>query len=244
LLREIVAGIRARTPRLEIGVRLSAFDSVPFKPNPALAEPGKLGPGMPEDFSQCLPYCYAFGVNPQNPLEIDLTETIAFLCQLESMDIRLVNLSAGSPYYNPHLQRPALYPPSDGYQPPEDPLVGVTRQIHVVKTLKAHFPNLILVGSGYSYLQEYLPQVAEHYLRNGHVDVVGIGRAVLSYPTMLADATEKGRLDPRLVCRTFSDCTTAPRNGLRSGCYPLDDYYRDFEDAPRLKAIKRVGGSG
>ena len=130
-------------------------------------------------------------MNPLNPVEYDLSETFQFLRLLESLGVRLVNLSAGSPYYNPHIQRPAIYPPSDGYQPPEDPLVGVARQINVVKQLKARFPNLILVGTGYSYLQEYLPHVAEHYVRNGHVDIVGIGRAVLSYPTMLADATSK-----------------------------------------------------
>ena len=121
--------------------------------------------------------------------------------------------------------------------------MGVARQINVVKQLKARFPNLILVGTGYSYLQEYLPHVAEHYVRNGHVDIVGIGRAVLSYPTMLADATTQGALQPRYICRTFSDCTTAPRNGLRSGCYPLDDYYKTFEDASKLKEVKKsVGG--
>jgi 2,4-dienoyl-CoA reductase-like NADH-dependent reductase (Old Yellow Enzyme family) len=243
LVREIVSGIREAVPGLEIGVRLSAFDLVPFKPNPDLAQPGKLGPGMPEDFSQSLPYRYAFGVNPQNPVEYDLAETFQFLALLESLGIKLVNLSAGSPYYNPHIQRPAIYPPSDGYQPQEDPLVGVARQINVVKQLKAKFPNLVLVGTGYSYLQEYLPHVAEYYVRNGHVDIVGIGRAVLSYPTMLADATTKGKLQTRYVCRTFSDCTTAPRNGLRSGCYPLDDYYKTFPDAPKLKEIKKsVGG--
>jgi NADPH2 dehydrogenase len=242
LVREIVAGIRAVAPKLEIGVRLSAFDLVPFKPNPDLAEPGKLGPGMPDDFSECLPYRYGFGVNQANPVEFDLAEPVEFLKILEGLGIKLVNLSAGSPYYNPHIQRPAIYPPSDGYQPPEDPLVGVARQINVVKQLKAYFPKLVFVGTGYSYLQEYLPHVAEHYVRHGHVDVVGIGRAVLSYPAMLADATSKGKLETKFVCRTFSDCTTAPRNGLRSGCYPLDDYYKTFADAPKLKEIKKSVG--
>jgi 2,4-dienoyl-CoA reductase-like NADH-dependent reductase (Old Yellow Enzyme family) len=243
LLRDIVAGIRAAVPRLEIGVRLSAFDLVPFKPDPALTRPGRLGPGIPEDYAHCLPYRYGFGVNPQNPVEYDLDEPLRFLELLERLGIRLVNLSAGSPYYNPHIQRPAIYPPSDGYQPPEDPLVGVARQINVVKQLKARCPNLVLVGSGYSYLQEFLPHVAEYYLRHGHVDVVGLGRAVLAYPTMLADATARGRLETRLVCRTFSDCTTAPRNGLRSGCYPLDDYYKNLEDAPKLKEAKKSVGT-
>jgi NADPH2 dehydrogenase len=244
LLREIVDGIRAVAPKLEIGIRLSAFDWVPFKPNPSLAEPGKLGPGMPEDFSHCLPYRYAFGINQNHPVEADLSETVQFLKMAEILGIKLINLTAGSPYYNPHIQRPAIYPPSDGYQPPEDPLVGVARQINVVKQLKAEFPNLILVGTGYSYLQEYLPHVAEYYLRNKHVDVVGIGRMALSYPALLADASSKGKVETRFICRTFSDCTTAPRNGLRSGCYPLDDYYKSFEDAPKLKEVKKATGAG
>jgi len=242
LFREIVDAVRIVAPNLEVGVRLSAFDFVPFKPNPELAEHGKLGPGMPEDYAHCLPYRYGFGVNQSNPVEYDLTETVQFLKLLESLGIQLVNLTAGSPYYNPHIQRPAIYPPSDGYQPPEDPLVGVARQINAVKQLKAQFPKLIMVGTGYSYLQEYLPHVAEHYVRSGHVDVVGIGRSVLSYPSMLAHATTRGNLEPRYICRTFSDCTTAPRNGLRSGCYPLDDYYKTFPDASKLKEIKKTIG--
>ena len=214
---------------------------MPFKPDPAQAKPGKLGPGIPEDFSDLLPYRYAFGVNQKNPVEYDLADTIEFLKLLEQLGIRLVNLSAGSPYYNPHIQRPAIYQPSDGYLPPVDTLVGVARQFNVTRELKAHFPKLIIVGTGYSYLQEYLPHVAEYYARNGHVDSVGLGRAVLSYPTMLADATAKGKLETRFVCRTFSDCTTAPRNGLRSGCYPLDDFYKNFEDAAKLKEAKKGG---
>ena len=45
---------------------------------------------------------------------------------------------------------------------------------------------------------------------------------VLAYPDIFTDALTKGRLEARRICRTFSDCTTAPRNGLISGCYPLD----------------------
>ena len=239
LLRDIVAAIRSAVPNIGIGVRLSAFDVVPYKPDPALSQPGTLGPGIPEDYSHCLPYRYGFGVNQQNPVEYDLTETIKFLELCRQLDIRLINLSAGSPYYNPHIGRPAGYPPSDGYQLLEDPLVGVARQINVVKQLKALFPDLILIGTGYSYLQEYLPQVAQHYLRNGHVDSVGIGRAVLSYPRMLADAVEGKKSETRLVCRTFSDCTSAPRNGLPSGCYPLDHFYKCTPEAPILKQIKK-----
>lgn len=241
ILREIVAGIRADGNPIELAVRLSAFDLVPFRPDPALSQPGKPGPGVPEDYSHCLPYGYAFGVNAANPIEPDLAEAAAFLALCVRLGIKIVNLSAGSPYYNPHIQRPAAYPPSDGYEPPEDPLVGVWRQIDAVRRLRVQAsPDLVLVGSAYSYLQEFLPHVAQAVVRAGWVDIVGIGRMVLAYPTVFADALARGELNRRTICRTFSDCTTAPRNGLMSGCYPLDEYYTRKSENQQLKELKKA----
>jgi 2,4-dienoyl-CoA reductase-like NADH-dependent reductase (Old Yellow Enzyme family) len=239
-LREIVAGIRGVAPELQIGVRLSAFDTVPFCPDPALSRAGQPGPGIPELPRECLPYRWGFGVNAENPLEMDLTEPIRFLELLRELNIRLVNLSAGSPYYTPHIQRPALYPPSDGYLPPENPLVGVARQMDAVRQLKQKFADLIIVGSGYTYLQDFLPYVAQAAVREGWTDCVGLGRMVLSYPEMPLDLLAGRPLTPKRVCRTFSDCTTGPRNGLPSGCYPLDAYYRGSEPGTRLKQIKNA----
>jgi len=167
-----------------------------------------------------------------------LTETIQFLTLLEDLKISLVNLTAGSPYYNPHIQRPALYPPSDGYQPAEDPLISVARQMNVTRELKRRFPNLIVLGTAYSYLQDYLPHVAQAAIREGWVDVVGMGRMILTYPELLHDASEGRVLEHKRVCRTFSDCTTAPRKGLPSGCYPLDPLYKNSEMAEKLKTAK------
>lgn len=240
-LREVVQGIRAEAPGLRIGVRLSAFDMIPFRPDPATSQPGKPGIGVPEPFDHLIPYRWGFGVNPNNPLEPDLTETVAFLKLLDELGIHLVNLSAGSPYYNPHIQRPALYPPSDGYQPPEDPLVGVARQMQAVRTLKAQFPTLVFVGTAYTYLQEYIPHVAQAAVREGWTDLAGLGRMMLAYPDLPRDVLEGKPLQTKRLCRTFSDCTTAPRNGLPSGCYPLDDFYKRSPLAQRLKAVKRQG---
>ena len=157
------------------------------------------------------------------------------------MGIRLLNLSAGSPFYNPHLLRPAAYPPSDGYQPAHDPLIDVVRQIHAVREIRARAPrDLIVVGSGYTYLQEYLPHVAQAVVREGWTDVVGMGRMVLSYPGILADATAGRPVVARGICRTFSECTTAPRNGLASGCYPLDPFYVARPEAQVLKELKKA----
>jgi 2,4-dienoyl-CoA reductase-like NADH-dependent reductase (Old Yellow Enzyme family) len=238
LLFSIIRGVKAEAPGLAIGVRISAFDSVPFQPNPDTAEAGKQGQGMPVPFAGLLPYFFGFGLNPNNPLESDLAETHRLLSDLESLGVTLINLSAGSPYYTPHLLRPAAYPPSDGYQPHEDPLISVARHLNSARELKRAHPGLLMVGSGYSYLQEFLPYVAQHYVREGFVDFVGMGRMVLSYPQQITDSIVNGASQRKLVCRTFSDCTTAPRNGLASGCYPLDEYYKRSEDARRLKEIK------
>jgi 2,4-dienoyl-CoA reductase-like NADH-dependent reductase (Old Yellow Enzyme family) len=236
-LREVVAGVRAEAPGLGVAVRVSAADWLPFCP-------GADGRGEPEppphrrDAYPTVPYPYAFGGDGTG-LGIDLTEPRAFLDLLETLGIRLVCISAGSPYYNPHLQRPALFPPSDGYLPPEDPLVGVARQLAITAELKHHRPSSVIVGSGYSYLQEWLPHVGQAVVRTGGADFVGLGRLALSYPEMPADVLAGRPLDRKRLCRTFSDCTTAPRNGLVSGCYPLDAFYKERPEARTLAQLKQ-----
>ena len=233
MLRDIVAAIRAAGNPIDLAVRLSAFDLVPFMPDPATSSPGHPGIGVPMPHAACLPYQYGFGVNPANPLAPDLAEAVRFVELCAELGVKIVNLTAGSPYYNPHIQRPAAYPPSDGYQPPEDPLVGVARQVQAVRELKARCPaGVVLVGTGYSYLQEYLPHMAQAVVREGWTDLVGMGRMVLSYPALFADALNRGTLTTKLICRTFSDCTTGPRKGLVSGCYPLDKYYAAKSERP------------
>lgn len=228
-LREIVAGIRSAAPGLDIGVRFSAFDFIAFRPGPDRV-------GEPEPWSG--PYPYAFGGDGTGT-GIDLTEPIAFMRQLVNLGVRLVCVTGGSPYYNPHIQRPALFPPSDGYQPPEDPTAGVARQVAVTAALKAAVPNALVVGSAYSYLQEWLPNVAQAVVRTGAADFVGLGRMVLPYPDLPADVLDGRPLQRKRICRTFSDCTTAPRKGLMSGCYPLDEFYRDSPDHDALEEAKR-----
>jgi 2,4-dienoyl-CoA reductase-like NADH-dependent reductase (Old Yellow Enzyme family) len=213
-----------------IAVRLSAYDLIPFRM-------GGDRRGEPEKFDG--PYDYAFGADPANPLKIDLSETYRFLDLLTSLGIRLVCISAGSPYYNPHIQRPALFPPTDGYDPPEDPLVGVSRLVEAASQIKAHYPHRVIVGTGYSYLQEWLPHVAQHYVRTGQVDFVGLGRLVLAYPDFARDVLRGAPLDTKRLCRTFSDCTNGPRNGMVSGCYPLDPFYRDRPEGERLRTLKK-----
>lgn len=229
-LRDTVALIRAAAPGLDIGVRLSAVDWAPFRAGRA-----RIGEPTPYDGEG---YPYAFGGDGSGK-GYDLSEPRRFLALLQDLDIQLACITVGSPYYNFHIQRPALFPPSDGYLLPEDPLVGVARQIKITAELKASFPDLTIVGSGYSYLQDWLPNVAQATVRAGMTDFVGLGRMALSYPELPADLLAGKPLRRKRICRTFSDCTTAPRNGMVSGCYPLDEFYKSSEGYARLLAIKK-----
>ena len=232
-LREVVTAIRAASLQLAIAVRFSACDTIPFRKDSSAEQRG-----VPESTAGLLPFRWGFGLNADDPLETDLSEPRKFLSLVRELGVQLVNISAGSPYYNPHIQRPAGYPPSDGYSSPEDPLAGVARQMRITRELKQQFPDLVVVGSAYSYLQDFLPYVAQAAIREDWTDCVGLGRMLLAYPSLLLDAIEGRPLQRKSICRTFSDCTTAPRAGLPSGCYPLDAHYKHSADAVRLKQLK------
>jgi len=229
-LRQIIAGIQTHAPGMAIGVRLSAFDFIPFRK-------GLNEIGEPEFMTMGQVYPYAFGGDGSG-LGIDLSEPVALIKMLDQMGVRLVCITAGSPYYNPHIQRPAYFPPSDGYQAPENPLAGVARLVWAAEAIKAQCPQAVVVGSAYSCLQEWLPNVAQAVVRRGSADFAGLGRMMLSYPQMPADILAGRNLRRKLICRTFSNCTTAPRKGLVSGCFPLDSFYKARPEAHLLQNNK------
>jgi len=238
--RRVLLGIRQKAPRLRVGVRLSAFDLIAFEPDP------QTGIGRPVETDSGYPT--PFGADPDDPRQVKLDEPARFLGLLRELGVTLVNLSAGCSFYNTHVMRPSRYPAADtsaagalaGYQPPEDPLVGVARQMAAVAELKKRLPGLCLVGSAYSYLQEWLPNVAAYNLRSNRVDFIGLGRMLLANPDYPAELLTGSTPDRKHLCRSFSDCISAPRHGLVSGCYPFDPFYRSLPAAAELKDIKAV----
>ncbi len=227
-LTTVIGEIRQQLPDLTVGVRMSIFDFAPHRP-------GEGGVGEPAASG---PYPYAFGGDGKG-IGIDLSETHELLRILPDAGVTLVSTTAGSPYYCPHVQRPAYFPPSDGYRPPEDPLVGVARLLSATAEITSVHPTLTIVGTGYSYLQEWLPAVARGVIAGNGASMIGLGRMALSMPDLPARVLSGDGLERRLICRTFSDCTTAPRNGLISGCFPLDEFYKDRPERVTLTSAKR-----
>jgi hypothetical protein len=89
-------------------------------------------------------------------------------------------------------------------------------------------PDLALVGTGYSYMQEFLPQAAAANVRDGRVSIIGVGRATLAQPDLVRQLLDTGKLDRKRVCRTFSYCTALmrtkqhPMGQYPTGCPPFD----------------------
>jgi len=229
--REVAEGIHKHCPGLKIAVRLSIFDIKPF-----LKGEDGIGHAMAWPEGKFYPYAFG-GCGDGMHMDSELTEPVKFVNMLKEYGVKLICASIGSPYYNVHMQRPAYYAVSDGYGMPEPPLYNVARHLEAVRVLKEKCPGIITVGSGYTCLQDYLPNAAEYAVANGWTDLVGIGRMVLSYPEMCADSLAGRPLKKPLICRTFGECTNAPRNGMVSGCYPLDCFYKARPEAEILKKM-------
>ncbi len=226
-LRSIVDGIRSARPELGIGVRLSLYDPGPLRPGPD---------GVVEPVPGSLPGFGSVGADGEPDLS-DATEVVRLLAD---HGVRMICTTASSPYWAPAVQRPAWFPPSDGALPARDPLVDAVVMLRAARDLRAAAPaGTVVVGTGFTYLQQLLPEAGQALVREGWVDSVGLGRMVLSYPELPADVLGGRSVQTRKVCRTFSDCTTAPRNGLVSGCYPLDPFYKERPERVELAAIKR-----
>ena len=94
-----------------------------------------------------------FGFGTTESGELDLTEPDMLIEKLADAGIKILNVTIGNPYFNPHVNRPYR---KGGYIPPEAAEVGLERFVTVEKHIKEKFPSLAVVGSGLSYYRDDL----------------------------------------------------------------------------------------
>ena len=235
-LRNVLGKIRATLGnQLMLCVRLGCYDGVPYVKDPAT------GLGLPVEYP--LPYPHGFGVDPGDPLREDLTEVKQLVAWLKEWGVELLNVSAGSPYYNPHVGRPFEKPDEGNYEQPEHPLLGVDRHFRIAGELQQAFPDLPMVGTGYSWLQKYAISAGARNIADGNIRFFGMGRNALAYPNFARDAIEKDELDESRVCKTVTFCTylmrqkNHPLGQFPTGCVPFDkEVY-----GPIMKQARQVG---
>jgi 2,4-dienoyl-CoA reductase (NADPH2) len=192
-LLETIDRIKTEVPGIAIAIRLNIYDGYT----------GGFGTGNDE-------------INP------DFTEPEMLISELALRGIRLLNITMGSPYYNPHIVRP-FDNPLPGTPPPEEhPLIGVIRMIKGASEIQHKFPEMKIVGSAYSYLRQYAPNVGAAVIENGGAELVGFGRNSFAYPSLANDLITNGSADPDKVCITCSGCTRLIRNLRPGGCVIRD----------------------
>ncbi len=235
-IREVAARIRQNSPRLILATRLNVFDGLPYANGPD-------GFGVPCAFDP--PVETAWGTDPLDPFRPDLDEPLQLIELLLELGVSMVNVSLGNPYASPHLLRPFENPPPDGYETPEHPLLGVARHFACTSSVQKRFPSLMVVGSGYSWLQEFAFRAGAANVVDGRAAFVGIGRGALSQPDFARSLAEGRPLDARRLCRTFSFCTALMRskhNALgqfATGCPPFDkEVYGPIWEEANAKATR------
>jgi 2,4-dienoyl-CoA reductase (NADPH2) len=196
LLLDVVRRVRAELPQLEITMRLNIYDGHP--------------------------YPWGWGVDQNDPAVPDLTEPLRLIGLLRQAGVALINVTAGNPYYTPHINRPFDTNVTGGYTPTEHPLEGVARLVRLARQVKETHPQLVIVGTGYSWLRQYLGNVAAAVIGRGWADLVGVGREAFAYPDFARDLLTTGALDPRATCIACSRCTQIMRDHGCSGCVPFD----------------------
>lgn len=234
LATEIFTAIRNELPSLILATRMNAYDGIPFN-----------NAGEPEPWTA--PLANGWGMSMDDPFQPDMTEPIRWIGDMKQLGVSIVNIAMGNPYAQPHFGRPFETPPPDGYESPEHPLVGVDRHFRLAAELQRAHPGLPMVGTGYSYLQEFLPEAGAANLRDGRISLVGLGRASLSQPDMPRLLRETGSLDRKRVCRTFSYCTAMmrakdhPMGQFPAGCPPFDKeaYNAIWKDVQQLQLRKQ-----
>ncbi|MGN1346194.1 MAG: flavin oxidoreductase/NADH oxidase [Eubacteriales bacterium] len=179
-----------------------------------------------------LPYPWGFAADHEDFLRIDWEEPDRLYRMMYDCGIRLVDMTLGSPYVNPHVNRPY---DGGGYEPPEEPLTGVGRLFGAAAHLKKTVPDITLIGTGYSYLRQFAGNAAAGAVECGQADAAGFGRMAFAYPDFARDILQNGGLDVHKVCLTCSKCTQLMRAMSCTGC-PIRD--RD----PYLEIYRKVFG--
>jgi 2,4-dienoyl-CoA reductase-like NADH-dependent reductase (Old Yellow Enzyme family) len=177
-----------------------------------------------------IPYPNGFGVvsnkEEEFPSSIDLTEPIELIKKLDNLGIKLINISAGNPHYQPHITRPYDIPVKGADMPSEHPLCGVYRLIRMTSKIKKSISQSInIIGSGYSYLRQFSPHICAGLLKNDRVDICGFGRMAFANPAFPRQIFLHNEINPKKVCVGCSQCSQLMKNGKSTGCVIRDRAY-------------------
>lgn len=172
-----------------------------------------------------IPYPHGFGMNPDGSSEIELSEVEKLIAEFSPV-VPLWNITAGVPRHAAHIGRPFDRGVFNAPPPDEHPLVSIARLIQITGELRHAFPGLHFVGSGYSWLRQFYPNVGAGVLSQKKASFIGLGRSSFAYPDSPKDLMLKGKTDPKKVCISCSKCTEFMKLSVPTGCGVRDELYK------------------
>jgi len=168
----------------------------------------------------------AFGTTGPDEMLEDLSEPLAFAKLMEKEGIDFINVSAGSAAGNLELLMPTSAYPE-----------GVFRHFSWTRAVKQSV-SIPVIGSGYSRLKDGDSALhvadkskasflywAEKNIRDGHTDMVGVGRQAIADPEFAKKILE-GRAADVKWCITCQECTSLLGANKRVGCTIYEKEYK------------------
>jgi 2,4-dienoyl-CoA reductase-like NADH-dependent reductase (Old Yellow Enzyme family) len=179
-----------------------------------------------------IPYPKGFGaksiLDEHFPASIDLEEPVELINKLYNLDVKFLNITAGNPHYKGHITRPYDVPIKGGKLPEEHPLFSAYRMIYLTSVIKSLTPpDMIIIGSGYSYFRQYAGNIASGVVQKGMVDICGFGRMAFANPGFAKQIFQDNAVEKAKSCITCSKCSQFMREGKSTGCAVRDPEYRN-----------------
>lgn len=174
------------------------------------------------------PYPYGFGVSQDGSLTPDMTEPLQLVEILHrELGLPLINITIGNPYVNPHVNRPY---DRGNYVPDEHPFEGLARMMYCVGEIQRHNPDIVVIGSAFSYLRNFSANMAAGAVEQGICRVAGFGRQAFAYPDFINDLRKAGKMDSKKCCVSCGECAKLLRAGECAGCIVRDsDVYKAYK---------------
>lgn len=166
-----------------------------------------------------IPYPYGWGVNKDDSTKYDLSEPIKLIKLLHTKGVNIINLTMGNPYYNPHVNRPYDKGP---YIPEESQLEGIDRMISGIGEVQKAVPDMIVIGTGYSWLRQFSSNLAAGCLENGLAKMIGYGREAFAYPDFAKELVENKTLKKEKCCIACGKCSEIMKAVGKAGCVIRD----------------------
>ncbi|HLR34531.1 MAG TPA: hypothetical protein VK071_04285 [Tissierellales bacterium] len=166
-----------------------------------------------------VPYPQGWGMSEKDEKEIDLEEPKKLIKILTEKGVELIGLTMGNPYFVPHINKPYDI---GTYTPDEKVIVSCNRLINGVGDIQKSFPDINIVGVGYSWFRDLASYVGAGSLENGLCKIVGFGREGIAYPDFAKDILNNGKMEKNKVCISCSKCSEMKSKIGTCGCVIRD----------------------